>query len=348
MPQATAGHDVRIGYYVEDNGYGNLPADYNTDTDGDGVGDDWDGVDLGPFGVEAAVDTAEGSNAIQRVFEPGKRVAIDLLEMIFDGSFSVTFTLTNPWWLKAAFGQYSETTNTDSSTYTFNVNKPLSLGIVEAYVPSDVQRVLKGCFVTQITIDVSVEDQVNVSIDGAYADEEIQRVSDGDIDSIIDQPPVQGQPMTFVEGAVEVGGSIENYVQSMSLNLTTNVDPIREMGVRTTIDMLEKTLEPDVDLTKVMDADDEHAKLEELFGGTKSPSTLDDSDKATVRMTFDNGEPEGSGIERGDFSLTNTLLDSYGESGTGDPTATVEQSLSRVGTNITAEWETENADPLNA
>lgn len=324
----SAGHETRLLYYWEDAGFATAPTDSTAKT----------------FGADVQVTTTEGQNAVQRVFRPGKRTAIDQLAMVFDGSWAVQFTLVNPWWLRTLLGSPTQTANdvdgdgvTDSWTYDYTDTAPETIQIVEAHEQSGKQRVLKGCIATRATIDTSVEQGAQVTLEGAYATEDLQSNATPSQPSATDTY----DPLTFAEGSISIGGTTESYVQNMSLTIEANADPIKEMGSRIAVDFNPKVLAPSVNFGKIFDGD--HSSLESLFGGSTATTVQEDADdnKVSVTMTFDNGKSDGSGINTGDFTVTGTLADSYGEDGIGDPRADLQETVNRSGEDVNVSWTNE-------
>lgn len=310
----SAGHNTRVNFLWEDAGFAASPNDSTYKT----------------FGSDVTLDTAEGSNAVQRVFMPGQRTGIDNLALFFEGSFSVSFSLTNPWWIRALFGSPSSTDNADGSyTYTYDGKTPNSLRIVEGEENSGAERLLKGCVVTRATVECNVEEEVQVTVEGAYADEEVTTPA-----SLTAQTQPDTKPLTFSDASIALDGTVEGYVQNLSITLAANVDLIREMGSRTAIDFNEKQLEPDVSFGQIFDGSTD--TLEAAYGGATTVQE-DVENQVKVDVTFDNGEAAGSGINQHIWTLTGTLSDTYGQSGIGEPTADLEESIDRVGLDVTAE-----------
>jgi hypothetical protein len=325
MPSGvSAGHETTLLYYWEDNGFAQSPTDSTPKN----------------FGADPTVGTTEGRNALRRVFEPGTRTGIDQIAVNFDGRITINFVLTNPWWLRTILGKPGMVDNGDGSfTYTYSIAEdgtPDTIQVVEGHEQSGKERVIKGVLITEASIDVQVEGEAQVSLTGAYADEEITSPA-----SLTTQPSKDYDPMTFVDGSVSIGGTTEAYVQSMGLTLTNNVDPIREMGTSFFVDYNPKTLEPSVNLTDIFDGD--HDSLEALFGGSGETSPLEnrDENQAVVDMAFDNGNTAGSGINKGSFDVSGTLQESYDEAGIGDPRADLEETINRPGLEPTIEWTNE-------
>jgi hypothetical protein len=290
------------------------------------------------------VTTTEGSNAVERVFRPGKRTAVDQLAMMFEGSFAVQFTLVNPWWLRTILGSPSQSGSGPDYTYDYADGDVETIQIIEGHEQSGKERVLSGCFATRAQVEVNVEEEVTVTLEGAYADESIN-----DPATLTAQTKATDtyDPLTFAEGSIDVDGTTESYVQSMTLTVENNVDPVREMGSRIIADFNPKVLAPSVDFTELFDGD--HTNTESLYGGTGDTTPQEDADdnKVAVDMKFDNGKSSGSGQNTGTFTVTGTLTDSYDEGGIGDPRADLEETINRMGENFTASWTNEeNTEPI--
>jgi hypothetical protein len=326
MPSGvSAGHQTTLSYLWEDS-FGVGPSSIS------------DSTHKLP-GADPTVGTTEGSNAVRRVFRPAKRAAIDQIAMLFEGSFSLSFSLTNPWWLRTLLGAPTPSGSGPDYTYDYGLSQdgePDTMQIYEGHEQSGKARVLQGCMVTSATIDTAVEEEASVTLNGAYADETIQS-------SIPTQPTKEVDPLTFAEGSISVGGTTEKYVQSMTLDLQNTIDPVREMGTRFFIDYNPKTIEPSVDFGNIFDGD--HDQLEQLFGGSGETSPLEDADDndAAVEMTFDNGKTAGQGVNNGTFTISGTLVNSYDEGGIGDPRADLEETINRSGLEPSVSWTNETS-----
>jgi len=326
MPSGvSAGHETRVAYLWEDNGFNAAPTDSTHKTPG----------------ANAQVNTTEGTNALRRVFRPGKRTAIDQLALVFEGSFALQATITNPWFFRALLGAPNDTDNGDGSyTYDYTGTSPDTMQIIEGHEQSGKERVLSGCMVTRVSIETSVEEEATVAIEGAYADEELK-----DPASLTAQPKATDtyDPMTFAEGSVSIDGATEGYVQNMTVTIEANVDPIREMGTRIIADYNPKVLAPSLDFGKIHEGS--HDNLKAMYGGSSASSPQEDADdnKVDVVMTFDNGKSAGSGINKADLTVTGTLTESYDESGIGDPRADLEETVNRAGEDFNVSWTNEEA-----
>lgn len=305
---ATQGHEFRAGFYHEDNGFNVSPSD----------------SDLKPFGYNARVDRAEGSNNAVQVFEPGTRLPVDIVERNFRGSWSVSFIYTNPWWLDFFFGSPSTTDNGDGSyTHTYSGEDPRSQQIPIGREPSGKERVLTGCIAATASISPTVGGLAQVTIEGAYAEEDVR-----DPASIISQPSLNHDPMTYADAVLSIGGSVYGYVQQGSVQLQNTIELVDEWGSRVAIDFAPRQLVPTVNFSKINESG-ETANLETMYGGSTSvQSDIENREGAT--MTLDNGVSAGSGINKLDANMTDTFPNSYAEGGIGDPQADITEQIQRL------------------
>lgn len=316
MSTASQGHDFRGWYLHEDNGFASAPND----------------SDHKPFGADATFDQAEGSNNAVQVFEPGSRVPVDIVERLFDGSWSVSFTYTNPWWLNFFFGAPSTSGNdpdgdgvNESYTHTWSGQSPQSHRIGIGREDSGKERILKGCVATRATISPSVNNMARVTIEGAYADEEVVNPA-----SITAQPAINHKPMTFADAALSYAGTTMGYVQQGSLAITNNVELIDELGSRISIDFAPRTLVPSVDFEKINEAGGT-TNLQRMYGASSATSPQEDvTSTAAMTMTLDNGKSDGSGINKVDYNLSGTFPESYAENGLGNPEEDVTEQVNRI------------------
>lgn len=313
MPTATQGHQIRGFYRHEDNGFAQSPND-STDK---------------ALGANATLDTAQGTNNAVRVFEPGSRQAIDIIEQNFDGSFSVSFDYTNPWWLNFLYGAPSKTDNNDGSyTYTWNGEKPQSQRIFIGREPDGSMRVLTGCVAASVSVSSNVGDSATITINGAYAD-------DTTTNSIRSQPTIDEKPMTFADASLSLGGDTLGYVQAGSVEVTNDFAMVREWGTRVAIDYAPYTLNPAVNFQKINE-DGETENLEKMYGSVGSSSVQSNvTNREAMTLTLDNGQSAGSGINKVAFDLTGSFPADYGESGLGDPQADVTEDINRMAESVT-------------
>lgn len=324
MPSA-AGHQVRVAYLHEDNGFTSAPNDSNYKT----------------FGADATMSTLEGSNNAVRVFNPSSREAANIIEQEFEGSWAVEFTLTNPWWLQELIENSPATSGASAPyTHTYSGDTPSSARIYTYDEANDVERELLGCVCVSGSISADVGGNVTVTLEGAYADEE----SDSSPSSPVSQPTTDYRAMTFAKATIErPSGTTLSLIQSASLQIQNNTDLIRELGSRFAVDYSPKVRAASIDYTDIKEDDDEKQRM---YGSSTAQSPQSDVDNTTtIDFVFDNGE-SGSDKNALTISLTTVFPDTYGVSGIGDPEANLEGTLSEMACGVSATAENDQSSVL--
>lgn len=324
MPSA-AGHQSRVSYLWEDDSSGN--PDFATSSPND--------TDNKPFGSDASLNTLEGSNNAVRVFDPNSREAREVIEQHFEGSWSVEFTLTNPWWLAGVI-DYDVGTSGSSAPYThsFDGDIPYTMRIVQGTEDIGSERILKGCVIASAEISTSTGGMVTVSLDGAYADEDL---STGGVGAA--QPTVNERPLHFAHAKVQRDGSTVSLVQNVSVSIENNTDLIRELGSRIAVDYSPKKRSIDVSYGDIVE---DSSEVQRMYGsGTSPQNTVENTKPITVE--FDDG---GSGSDKNSltFNIGGAFLNSYSRSGVGDPEADLEGSMSEMATTVDAAADNSTAD----
>lgn len=316
---ADTGADTRVAYLFEDNGFASSPND----------------SDHKPFGSDASMDTFEGNNQVRQVLEPGNKQPIDSLVQLFDGRWSVTFNMVNPWWMELVFGGPGSPTDNGDGTYTYSYagTSPTSFRIKEGYTNSGDTREAMGCVVSNVRIAPSVNDNVRVTLDGPYAEEESNSPGVG---SLFSQPSFQSEmsTMTFAQARVDLDGSEKSRVQDATLQVPLNVEMVGELNSRHPVDFYTRVYRPRVDIREIKSGggiDD----LEKFYGGA---TTMQErvTNKLSMTFLFTNGVAAGSGMNKMEFSLSGTLSDTFSENGVGNPEQPIEEQINRTVESVSA------------
>lgn len=336
MPAPTGAHTTLWYYWEED-------ADGNPDF---GVGTDTEDSDEKPFGGNATLSQLEGSNNAVDIFEPNSREMAQLIAQHFDGAFSVDYEWTNPWWLKGLIADPDTEDNGDGTyTHTFDGDVPFPMTICAGYDEratgeSDQQdeRYLEGAVVQQATVDVSTEGTADVSITGAYVNEDYQE----DVSSLTDQPSLDHDVMTFADAMLHLDGSTLSLVQDASVEINNNTDIIREIGTRVGVDYSPKARIPSVDYTKIRE---DNTEIEDMYG-TEAATSVEQSIDTSKDMKFevDNGEAAGEGMNQAQFDLGGSFPDTAGTENLGNPQEDLQESINRRLKTVVAEATNEVED----
>lgn len=327
MPAPTGAHTT-LWYYWEEDSSGN--PDF-------GVGSGTEDDDEKPFGGDASLSQFEGGNNAVDIFEPNSREMAQLIAQHFDGAFTVDYEWTNPWWIKSVISDPSTEDNGDGTyTHTFDGDVPFPMVICAGYderaTGEDQQdeRYLEGSVVQQATIDTSVEGTADVSLSGAYVNEDYQE----DV-SLTDQPSLNFDAMTFADAMLHLDGSMISLVQDASVEIQNNTDIIRELGTRVGVDYSPKARVPTVDYTKIRE---ENTEVEDMYGEEAATSVQQNVETSKdMKFEVDNGASSGSGMSQAQFDMGGSFPDTMSTENLGDPQEDLQESINRRLQTIVAE-----------
>jgi hypothetical protein len=303
---AAAGHDALLAYDWED-GFRNAPAS----------------ADKKPFGYNATLSTKEGSNNAVRLFEPGDPEAVSIIEQAFDGTFTVDFTLSNPWFLRAVIAEASSS-GTSPTTHTFDGFPGDPMRIYTGNTNTSTYRELEGAVVGTATFTFNIPGEVEVSLDGAYAYE------NGDASSFT-QPALNERALSYHDSRLSRAGSDLSFVQSLTVTVNLNVDMVDDLGSRFAVDYSPKQRNPELSYARIVqDTSDQ----ERAYGGATSlQETVENTADFVVEATNGKTGADKNSIQ---LQMDNVFPDSVSRSGTGDGSADLEDELSEAAPTISA------------
>lgn len=293
----------------------------------DGLSSDPGTDNAKPFGADATIDTAEGSNEAVRVMAPDSIEAVDIIKTVFSGSWSVSFTLTNPWWLGFIFGEPTETENTDTWDYDWSGSDAYSARIGIGRSGDGHERILKGCVLSSVSVDTTAPEVTTVTLSGAYAED----TTNG---SVTAQPAIELPAMRFSDAALALDAGYNlDIVQAAELSVELNANMVNALSSDVAVDFWHGTREPGVDFTEVRRADTN--SLEDFYGGTSVVGN--EPAQSGLTYSFDSNFASTSTL---DLSLGGSFPDTLGESG-GDPDELTTTDVNRMAESITAAATTE-------
>jgi hypothetical protein len=305
MP-ATAGHDALLSYDWED-GFLNAPAS----------------ADKKPFGRDASLTTEEAANNAVRLFEPGDNEAAQIIEQAFDGTWTAEFTLSNPWFLRAIFGDASSS-GTSPTTHTFDGKIGDPMRIFHGNENSSTYYALEGCVVQTATFTFNIPGTVDVSLEGAYA----TKNSD---DPSFTQPGQNYRALSYHDSRLNRASSDLSLVQSLTVTVNLNADMVDELGSRTPVDYSPKQRNTTIDYARIVQNTDDQ---ERVYGNA---TTIQDKVENTADFIVEasNGKT-GSDRNLVKLELDGVFPDSVSRTGIGDPEADLQDELSEAAPTITA------------
>lgn len=287
------------------------------------------------FGKDATLSTFEGSRNAVEVFEPNSREVEEWIEQNFEGSWAVDFVFANPWWLRGLIDTASTSGSEAPYEHTFDGEEPSSLQIVTGNTKSGEDWTLKGCVMGSATISVEVTGNVSVSINGAYADLEEDTPADQET-----QVSEEQEAFNFVDASLAIGSDVQRLIQSLTLTVSNNIDPVYELGAETAVDFSPKARMLTVEHVQTRD-DQSDEGIERFLGDA---NTLQAPDEDAMTIDLDNGE-SGADSQSVAFDLTSAFPNEFSVDNTGDPDSNIENNLTNrpVGITATAENDVETA-----
>lgn len=297
-----------------------------------------------PFvpGANATLDTAEASNNGTRITLPASRLSVSIEPGTFDGSWAISFALTNPWLLEGLYGAPSTTDNGDGTyTHTYSMGEPASFQILEGYDTSTAaERALQGCVPARVTADPSVGEDgvVPCVMEGFYAFED----TDTGV-TLTAQDTLDADTLDYGDARLDIDSTTQQIVQDASIELAINpLEAVQGFGSRFAIGYLAGMFEPQIDYSKIkQDAD----AIDRVYGGASTSIQEDIDNQAPLTLDFDNGVAAGSGKNRIVFNGSGSFPESYGEDGAGDPRSAIQENLNEMLENVTVKATNETATP---
>lgn len=308
MSRTLTGADTTYTFVYEDDG------EFNQDPS------DVEDIDPKVFGEEEDVSEPTRNNNTEQSTRPGSRGVSQLYETQFDGETGVDFIMTGTEWVDFVTGS-------DGTTDIPKTGQIIEETVTEA--DNVVQTVYTGVTATGLSVDVSVEDTVSVSLDFAYADEQVfTDVSANSPFGEVGTQPEAGRIAHFGHSTLEVNvgdSTVRPRVQDASFTLSPNVEMEYELGTRFAVAPGFYELQPDISYSAQLNDGVEADERTSAYGGTSS-EPQEDMDSAIVSgaLIIDNGE---TSLE---ISFAESLTDSYQRNNIGNPEDALEDDVDRV------------------
>jgi len=243
------------------------------------------------FGHGVRVSSLNPKNNMEKIYSCGHRNAQKIVPLKFEGSTSIEFVLSSPWFLKAVMGTTS-VTGTGPYTHTFGEYDSIPSFTIENDIATNTATVRKllGCVASNTVISSAVGEKVTVRMDIDYANETKSSTTSSVVDESFDV-------FTFAHGSVEMpNGTTIADVQNFEISFGNNPDLIWGHGSR--FAQSAPVLNRAYDLKASM-AFEDNTMLEQFYGASSGPSA-DVSEAATMELTFDNG---GAGTNQRQVNL---------------------------------------------
>lgn len=229
-------------------------------------------------GKNPVVEDLSFENALTRMRYPDDPEVLDAVAQTFEGAISLTWTQTTPWYLNHVFGQAPSDGGESSAPYTYTwdwtnylVDSSRWYFGLEAG-SATTEREIKGAVFGSLSYDLSIGDEVRVSVTGFYGDEAKN--------TSVTPGTLQGKdvsPMVFHGGSLSIPTSTAIVKpQSATLDITTNVRPQRGWD-RKPKDAVLGAVETNLSLSDIYTDTDQ---LSLAYGNSSAPATSSGVDGA--------------------------------------------------------------------
>lgn len=256
-------------------------------------------------GKNPTVEDLTFENALARMRYPDDPEVIEAVAQTFEGAISISWTQTSPWYLDHVFGDAPTAGGEGSAPYTYTwdwtdylVDSSRWFFGLEAG-SATTEREAKGVVFGNLSYDLSIGDEVRVSVTGFYGDETKN--------TSVTPGTLQGKdvdPMVFHGGSLSIPSSTELVKpQNATLDITTGVRPQRGLD-RKISDAALGAVETNLQLSKIYTGTDQ---LSLAYGNSSAPSTGDIDGAADGTLKFTTG-----GQNALTWDLTGVTPDSYG------------------------------------
>jgi len=243
------------------------------------------------LGHEFKLDSYTGKNNVAKLWglnsnEPPAQVAGK-----FEGSFSGSFKLSDPWIFRALTGNAATTSgagpythtflNTDA-TPTFSNTIPSMAFSIGNDLATDMVLVAGGTVLKSLTMDMKVGEPIDCKAEFDFATE----TKGTTLDTFV--APTDA-PFTFAYATLEfpTATTITNAIQSLTLTITRNPELIWGLGSRAAADYVTKKAEYEIKANWTLSAS---TMREYMYGttGLTTPAAVM-TEAAGLKITLDNG-----------------------------------------------------------
>lgn len=224
------------------------------------------------LGANPTVEDVSLQNSLQRNRYPDDPQAVSAIEQTFEGAVSVSWDLTESWWLNHHFGTEPTAGGETAAPYTYTwtytdylvQSARLFVGL-QTGASAYAERVLKGVVFPQLDVSLTEGGPVRISATGWYADEESN--------TALTPGAIVGKdatPMQFHGGSISIPAT--NTIakpREATLSLDAGTRPQRDM-TRKPVDAVVGPVETTLTLQDVVTNTDQ---LTLAYGNSTAPAT---------------------------------------------------------------------------
>lgn len=308
------------------------------------------------FGNDEDVSEPDADNSTETYYRPFDRQPSEYHEMEYEGTWGTDFIYTNPWWLAFVYGEPQITDNTDSGgdyVLSYNLsptNPPKTAHLVEENHYQDgtvTQTVYTGAGVDDPSFSTAVQDPLDVSINGFYADQRtFEDATQSPYGKIGDQPDTDFSPLNFANtelyldltdsGTAEFRGA----VQDVDVSFNANIEPDYELGTRFATSKVDLDFEPDLTYSARVTNEIKEAERTNFYGnqvdtGTDAVFPAEEMSDVDVKGRVDLfSRKETNSLS---VSWNEAFPTSFSRANFGDPASAIDDDVDRSLLDVTAE-----------
>jgi hypothetical protein len=180
------------------------------------------------FGRGQRVTNATRRENPENIYELGSRTINSVVYKQFEGTLSLEWILSNPWFFKAFMGVATTTSGAPVSTHVFTktsgVLPSIETDVGFAASSGAITRKMMGMVMGSVTLTASINDVIRVRGEFPYYREPA-------ISMAFAAPSVDTfAPLTFCNASLIIGGNTIAEVQSFELTLNNNPQPVFGIG----------------------------------------------------------------------------------------------------------------------
>lgn len=206
-----------------------------------------------PLGRQVSNDSLNGTKNWLEIGEIGKAVTTDIVPTFFQGDWSVTALMANPFFVAMYYDwESAEIVTVGEDTYykmPLLETKPKSLTIIEQYGLSKRdaestyfydERVFTGCTINSFGVSCNAKEEVSLSLDGNGAKEDVRRTDTTNATFSDALATFKGEnvletliPLMFYDASVTFDSEVLTPVQTFNITLNGNPNLVFGMGEQT-------------------------------------------------------------------------------------------------------------------
>jgi hypothetical protein len=232
-------------------------------------------------GRNITIDEVSLDNALQRLREEDKAEAVDSLATTLEGAYSASWIVSNDVHADVRDIVFNDGGSGFKAGRTALSRWYLGLDYLTSGGTATAERVLKGVIPLSYSLSYSQGGNIRASLTAGYADEELNTSITPS--SIVG--PSDGGDIPFHGATFSVDANVQTRLQDATLSVD-NISRFHRGNSRTAVDATLAAPETTLDLTAIIDEQDQ---IELAYGSAGATSTEDTLDSVSGELSLDIG-----------------------------------------------------------